>query len=74
MPRAVEPEQHAHQGGFARAVISQKRVDLSLPELKGDIVIGNNAREFLCDVEHLDDVLSFHISHPASSVEYDNII
>ena len=65
--RLVQAEQHAHQRGFARAVFAQQGVDLTPPQLKGDVVVGDDTGELFGDVQHLDDVLSLHDSGPASS-------
>src|SRR5699024_4214347 len=67
--RLVQAEQHTHQGGLARAVFAQKRVDLSLPELKCDVIVGDDTGEFFRDMEHLNDVFHSHSPHPASSAE-----
>ena len=72
--RLIQAEQHAHQGRFARAVLAQKRVDLPSPQLEGDIIIGDDTGKFFGDMEHLDDVLSFHNPHPAPFIEYGLII
>ena len=52
----VQAEQHAHQRGFAGAVFAQQRVDLSLFQLEGDIVVGLDAGELLGNVKHLDHI------------------
>ena len=41
------------QGGFPGAVFSQQRMDLALFELQGNVIIGDNSRKPLCDVQHL---------------------
>ena len=48
----VQTEQHAHQGGFPRAVFPQQGVDLAPPELERDVVVGHDAWEDLGDVQH----------------------
>ena len=55
--RLIETEQHAHERTLARAVFTKQGVDLSPLQLQGDIVVGNYAREFLGDVQHLNDVI-----------------
>ena len=54
--RLVHAKQHAHQGRFARAVLTEQCVDLPFSDLNRDIVIGNNTRKTLRDVPHLDNV------------------
>ena len=51
--RLIEAEQHAHERALAGAVLTEERVDLALPQLKGDVVIGDDTREPLGDVQHL---------------------
>ena len=51
--RLIQSEQHTHQGGFPGAVFSQQRMDLALFELQGNVIIGDNSRKPLCDVQHL---------------------
>ena len=53
----IQAEQHAHQRGFARAVFPQKRVDLRLFQLQGDVVIRLDAGKLLGDVKHFDHIL-----------------
>ena len=55
--RLVQPEQHAHQGGFSCAVLTKQGVYLSLFQLESDIVICLDPRKFLGDVQHLDHVI-----------------
>ena len=64
--RLVEPEQHAHKRALARAVLAQQGVNLAAPELKRYVVVGNDARELLGDVEHLNDVFRL-CSHRTAS-------
>ena len=54
----VQPEQHAHQGRFARAVLAQQRVHLAFFQLQSDVVIRLDARELFGDVQHLNDILT----------------
>ena len=54
--RLVQAEQNAHQRGFARAVFAQQGVDLTAAQLQGDVVIGDDARESLRYMEHLNDI------------------
>ena len=63
--RLVKTEQHAHQRGFACAVLAEQRVDLALFQLQCDIVIGDNTREPFCNVQHFNCILSFQIESPS---------
>ena len=63
--RLVQAEQDAHQRGFAGAVFPQQGVDLPLPQLKGDVVVGLDAGELLGDVKHFDHILR-RIFHAAT--------
>ena len=54
--RLIHAEQHAHERGLARAVFAEERVDLTLFQLQGDVVIGDDAGEHLCDVQHLNGI------------------
>ena len=53
----VHTEQYAHQRGFAGTVFAQQGMDLALAQLQGDIVICLDARKFLGDVQHFDDII-----------------
>ena len=53
----VKPEQHAHQRGLTRSVLTQQGVDFPLLKLKGDIVIRYNTGKFLCDAQHLNNII-----------------
>ena len=54
-PADVQAVQHVHQGGLARAVLAQKRVDLTGQEVEIHAGVGEHAREALDDAAHLDD-------------------
>ena len=56
--RLIHAEEHAHQGRFARAVFAQQRVDFALSELQGDIVVGDNPRKLLGNMQHFNDILA----------------
>ena len=60
----IQAEKHAHQSRFARTVFAEQSVDLALPELKRDIVVGDDAGESLGDVKHLYCVWSLQQSLP----------
>ena len=55
----IQTKQHAHQRRFAGTVFAQQRVNFSLFKLEGDVVIGADAGEFLCDIQHLNDIFRF---------------
>ena len=63
--RLVQTEQDGHQRGFTGAIFPQKGVDLALPQLKGDVVIGLDAGKLLGDVKHFDHILR-RIFHAAT--------
>ena len=50
--RLIQAEKHAHQRGFACAVLAQKRVNFTLAQLQGDIVVCDDARKSLGDMQH----------------------
>ena len=50
----------------ACAVFTEQGVDLTLFELQGDVVVGDDTGETFCDVEHLDRVLRFQVFRPPS--------
>ena len=52
---AVDPRQDSHQGGFAGPVLAEQGVHLAAPDVEGDVVIGDDARERLRDSGQLDD-------------------
>ena len=59
--RLIKSEENAHQGRLASAVFAQKRMNLSFSQLKSDIIICLDSREFLGDVQHFNDVIAHHI-------------
>ena len=63
--RLVHSEKHAHERALARAVLAQKRVDLALPELEGDVVVGYNSGKALSDALHLNYVFRLRCHRPA---------
>ena len=63
--RLVQPEQHAHQRGLTCSVLSQQGVDFPLLKLKGNIVVGYNTGKFLCDAQHLNNII-IHAVPPRS--------
>ncbi len=63
--RLIQAEQNAHQRGFTGAVLAQQGVDLALPELERDIVVGDNAGELFSNMEHFDDIIGFHRCPPS---------
>ena len=52
--RLVQAEEHTHQRGFPGTVFAQQRVDFSMAQLQGDIIIGDDARKTFGDMQHLD--------------------
>ena len=56
--RLIHAKEYAHQGRFARAVLAEQRMDFALPELQGDVIVGNNSRELLGNVQHLNNILA----------------
>ena len=63
--RLVKAEEDAHERRFACAVFTEQGVDLTLFELQGDVVVGDDTGETFCDVEHLDRVLRFQVFSPS---------
>ena len=57
--RLIEPEQNAHKRTLSRAVFTQQRMDFTLFELKGNVVVGNNAREAFCYMQHFNCIFLF---------------
>ena len=57
--RLVQTEENRHQGRLAGTVLTEQSVNLALSQLKRDVVIGNNARKPLRDVQHLYGVRGF---------------
>ena len=55
--RLVQTEQHTHQSGLSGTILTQQRVNLSFFQLKCDVVVRNDPRKFLCDVQHFDNVI-----------------
>ena len=64
--RLIKAEEDAHERRFACAVFTEQGVDLTLFELQGDVVVGDDTGETFCDVEHLDRVLRFQVFRPPS--------
>ena len=58
----IQAEEHAHQCGFPRAVLAEQRVDFSLFQLKGNMVVCADADEFLHDILHFNDIRQGHPS------------
>ena len=63
--RLIETEQDAHERGFARAVLAEQRMHLSPPQLQRNVVVGLDAGEFLCDVQHFYDVVAHETRIPS---------
>ena len=60
--RRIQAEEHAHQRGFPRTVLAKQRVDFSLFQLKGNMVVCADADEFLHDILHFNDIRQGHPS------------
>ena len=54
--RLVHAEQHAHERGLPRPVLSEESVHFAAADSYADIVIGHNAGEALCDAAHLNNI------------------
>ena len=63
----VKAEEDAHKRALARAVFAQKGVYLAFPQPEGDVVVGDDARELLGDVEHFNDIFWLCCHRPAPS-------
>ena len=58
--RLIQTEENAHQGRLAGAVFAKQGVYLAFPQLKCDVIICNDARKPLRDVEHFDCIRCIH--------------
>ena len=58
--RLIESKKNAHQRGFSSTVLSQQGMDLTLFQLQGDLVVGDDPGKFLGDLKHFDDVVHMH--------------
>ena len=68
--RLVQAEQHAHQGGFSGAVLAQQGMDLAPLQLERDVVVGDNSRKALGDIQHFNRIRLFQAYRPPSLVWY----
>ena len=50
----VEPVEDVHQRRLAGAVLAEQRVHFAATDVEGDLVVGDDARELLADVPHLE--------------------
>ena len=55
--RLIKAEQDAHQRRFTGAVLAQKGVYLAIADAQGDVVIRDDARKHLRDVQQLDRIV-----------------
>ena len=62
--RLVQAEQHAHQRGLSGAVFSQQRVDLAPLQLERDVVVCDNSRKALGDIQHFNGIWLFQAYRP----------
>ena len=60
--RLVHAEQHAHQRGLSGAVFSQQRVDLAPLQLERDVVVCDNSRKALGDIQHFNGIWLFQLT------------
>ena len=63
-PQLVQAEQHAHQRGLSGAVFSQQRVDLAPLQLERDVVVCDNSRKALGDIQHFNGIWLFQAYRP----------
>ena len=63
--RLIQTEKNRHEGGFSCTVLPQQSMYLSPPELQSDVVIGDDTRELLRDVQHLDSIIRFQDMAPS---------
>ena len=59
----VQPVEDVHQRRLARSVLTKQRMDLATAEVEVDVVVGEDAREGLCDPAQLED-RTFSLGHP----------
>ncbi|MPN17604.1 hypothetical protein SDC9_164959 [bioreactor metagenome] len=57
----VQTEQNAHQGGFARAVFAEQRMNLAALKTQRNIVVCSDTREILGNIQHFDDEIIHRI-------------
>ena len=55
--RLIQAEKDAHQRRFTGAVLAQKGVYLAIADAQGDVVIRDDARKHLRDVQQLDRIV-----------------
>ena len=60
----VEPVEDVHQRRLAGSVLAEQRVDLAPAHVERDLVVGDDARELLADVPHLEDEVVGHVRCP----------
>ena len=51
----VKAVEDVHQGRFAGPVLAQKGMDLAVPKVEVDVIVGEDARELLRDAAELED-------------------
>ena len=54
--RQIEAVENLHQGGFARAVLAEQRVNLAGADVKGDVIAGEHPGKAFDDPGHLQGV------------------
>ena len=56
----VEPVEDVHERRLARAVLAEQGVHLAAAHVERDAVVGDDSRELLADVPHLEDEIVGH--------------
>ena len=64
--RLIKAEQNRHQRGFTGAVFAQQGMDLTLAQLQGNVVIGDDTWELFGDIQHFNCIRSFQVERPPS--------
>ena len=64
--RLIEAEENRHQRGLAGAVFAQQGMNLTLAQLQGNVVIGDDTWELFGDVQHFNCIRSFQVERPPS--------
>ncbi len=62
--RLIQTEEDTHECGLTCSVFAQKCMNLTFSQLEGDVVVGNNTREPLGDVQHFNCILFFQCMPP----------
>ena len=54
--RLIQSEKNTHQGRFTRSVFTEQSMNLALTHMQGNVVIGDNGRETLCNIQHFNGI------------------